>query len=163
MPCPSQTSGFNVPNYLSVALISAIMVLSPEEKVFIVDHYFRPHGVGRQNRQSLHHVKEQDQERFNIAEPNNTAMSAVAEKFRLSVTEYLIGMVPQHFGRIPVPLRSRRDDYNDDYDDDDDVLMVAVITFMKKGEERYRICSYRSSIFLIDELTKTRYEKPEIP
>ncbi|KAJ4428793.1 hypothetical protein ANN_25786 [Periplaneta americana] len=30
----------------SVVLISAIMVLTTEEKVFVVEHYFRSHGVG---------------------------------------------------------------------------------------------------------------------
>ena len=34
-----------------------IMVLTTEEKVFIIEHYFRSYGVGRQNGPSLHHVR----------------------------------------------------------------------------------------------------------
>ena len=35
-----------------------IMVLATEEEVFIVEHYFRSYGVGRQTRQTLRHVRE---------------------------------------------------------------------------------------------------------
>ena len=34
-----------------------ITVLTTEEKVFIVEHYFRSYGVGRQNGPSLRHVR----------------------------------------------------------------------------------------------------------
>ncbi|KAJ4427262.1 hypothetical protein ANN_24880 [Periplaneta americana] len=50
--------------------------------MFIVKHYFRAYGVGRQIGPSLRHIKEQYQERFNNAAPNNTTMLAVVEKFR---------------------------------------------------------------------------------
>ncbi|KAJ4429973.1 hypothetical protein ANN_22177 [Periplaneta americana] len=57
---------------LSIVLISAIMVLTTEEKVFIIEHYFRSYGVERQNGPNLRHVKEQNQKQFNNVVPNNT-------------------------------------------------------------------------------------------
>ncbi|KAJ4427703.1 hypothetical protein ANN_25355 [Periplaneta americana] len=61
----NQTTNRRPPNHFfhfdgNVVLISGIMVLTTEEKVFIVEHYFRSYEVGHQNGPSLCHVKEQD-------------------------------------------------------------------------------------------------------
>ena len=47
-----------------------IMVLTTEE-VFIVEHYFRSYGVGRQNGPSLRHFREHCEEQFNKTAPSN--------------------------------------------------------------------------------------------
>ena len=38
--------------------VLTIMVLTIEEKIFVVEHYFRSYGVGRQNGPSLRHIRE---------------------------------------------------------------------------------------------------------
>ena len=58
-----------------------IMVFTTEEKVFIVDHYFRSDGAGRQNGPSLHHVSEHYEEQFNKTAPSNKTILAIVEKF----------------------------------------------------------------------------------
>ena len=49
---------------MSVGFVLTIMVLTTEDKVFIVEHYFRSYGVGRQNVPSLRHVREHYEEQF---------------------------------------------------------------------------------------------------
>ena len=49
---------------MSVGFVFTIMVLTTEEKVFIVEHYFRSYGVGRQNGPSLCHVREHYEEQY---------------------------------------------------------------------------------------------------
>ena len=49
---------------MSVGLVLTIMVLTTEEKVFIVEHYFRSYGVGYQNGPSLRHVREHYEEQL---------------------------------------------------------------------------------------------------
>ena len=58
-----------------------IMVLTTEEKVFIAKHYFQASGVGRQNRLSLHHVREHYKEQFNKTAPSNKTILAIVENF----------------------------------------------------------------------------------
>jgi hypothetical protein len=50
------------------------MGLSTEEKVFIVEYYFRSYGSGREGGPSLKKVTEQFRERFNKTAPSNTVM-----------------------------------------------------------------------------------------
>ena len=57
------------------------MVLTTEEKVFIVEHYFRSYGVERQNEPSLHHVREHYEEQFNKTAQSNKTVLAIVEKF----------------------------------------------------------------------------------
>lgn len=58
------------------------MVLSTEEKVFLVEHYFRSYGVGRNNGPCLKQVSERYQQHFCKAFPSKAVMLAVVEKFR---------------------------------------------------------------------------------
>ena len=58
-----------------------IMVLTTEEKVFIVEHYFRSYEVGRQNGPSLRNVRERYEEQFNKNAPSNETNVAIVEKF----------------------------------------------------------------------------------
>ena len=58
-----------------------IMVLTTEKKVFIVDHYFRSYGVGRQNEPSLRHLREHYEEQFNKTAPSNKTILAIVEEF----------------------------------------------------------------------------------
>ena len=58
-----------------------IMVLTTEEKVFIVKHYFRSYGVGHQNGLSLRDVREHYVEQFNKTAPSNKTILANVEKF----------------------------------------------------------------------------------
>lgn len=48
------------------------MGLSTEEKVFIVEHYFRSYGSGREGGASLKKVAEQFREEFNKTAPSNS-------------------------------------------------------------------------------------------
>ena len=57
------------------------MVLTTEEKVFIVEHYFWSYGVGRQNGLSLHHVREHYKEQFNKRAPSNKIILAIVKNF----------------------------------------------------------------------------------
>ena len=66
---------------MSVEFVLTIMVLTTEEKDFIVEHYFRSHGVGRQNGPSLRHVREHYEEQFNKTAPSNKTTLAIVEKF----------------------------------------------------------------------------------
>ena len=61
-----------------------IIVLTTEEKVFIVKHYFRSNRVGRQNGPSLHHVREYYEVQFNKMAPNNKTILAIVEKFHFA-------------------------------------------------------------------------------
>lgn len=58
------------------------MVLTTEEKVFIVEHYFRSYGNGRDNSPSLKQVAEKYGQKFNKTAPSKSVMLAVVEKFR---------------------------------------------------------------------------------
>ncbi|KAJ4447690.1 hypothetical protein ANN_09698 [Periplaneta americana] len=62
--------------------ISTIIVLTTMENMFIVEHYFRSYGAGRQNGPNLLQVKGQYEERFNKKAQNNITMLAVVDKFR---------------------------------------------------------------------------------
>ena len=66
---------------MSVGFVLTIMVLTTEEKVFIVEHYSWSYGVGHQNGPSLHHVREHYKEQFNKAAPSNKTILAIVEKF----------------------------------------------------------------------------------
>ena len=66
---------------MSVGFVLTIMVLITEEKVFIVEHYFRSYGVGHQNGPSLCHVREHYEEQFNKMAPSNKTILANVEKF----------------------------------------------------------------------------------
>ena len=66
---------------MSVGFVLTIMVLTTEEKVFIIAHYFQLYGVGRQNGPSLHHVREHYEEQFNKTVPSNKTILAIVEKF----------------------------------------------------------------------------------
>ncbi|KAJ4440351.1 hypothetical protein ANN_08490 [Periplaneta americana] len=61
--------------------------------------------IGRQNGPSLRHVKEQYQERFNNAAPNNTTMLAVVESF---VVEKKLSYDNIHQFRSSIKLSQRR-------------------------------------------------------
>ena len=65
---------------MSIGFVLTIMVLITEEKVFIVEHYFRSYGLGRQNGPSLRHVREHYEEQFNKTAPSNRTILAVVEK-----------------------------------------------------------------------------------
>ena len=60
-----------------------IMVLTTEEKVFIIKHYFWSYGVGRQNGPSLRHVREHYEEQFNKTAPSKETNLAIIEKFTI--------------------------------------------------------------------------------
>ncbi|PNF25631.1 hypothetical protein B7P43_G03802 [Cryptotermes secundus] len=60
------------------------MGLSTEEKIFIVEYYFRSYGSGREGGPSLKKVTEQFQEKFNKTAPSNTVMLSIVTKFRRS-------------------------------------------------------------------------------
>ena len=66
---------------MSVGFVLTIMVLTTEEKVFIVEHYFRSYRVGHQNEPSLRHVREHYEEQFNKTAPSNKTILAIIEKF----------------------------------------------------------------------------------
>ena len=61
---------------MSVGFMLTIMVLTTE-KVFIVEHYFRSYGVGRQDGPSLRYYEEQ----FNKTAPSNKTILAMVKKF----------------------------------------------------------------------------------
>ena len=65
---------------MSVGFVLTIMVLTKEEKVFIVEHYFWSCRVGSQNGPSLHHVRKHYEEQFNKTAPSKTIL-AIVEKF----------------------------------------------------------------------------------
>ena len=56
---------------MSVGFVLTVMVLTTEEKVFIVERYFRSYGAGLQNGPSLRHVREHYEEQFNKTSPSN--------------------------------------------------------------------------------------------
>lgn len=58
------------------------MGLATEEKVFIVEYYFRSYGNGSQGGPSLKLVAEQYREHFNKPAPSNTVMLSIVKKFR---------------------------------------------------------------------------------
>ena len=58
-----------------------IVVLTTEDKVFIIEHYFLSYGVRRQNGQSLRHVREHYEEQFNKTAPSNKTILAIIKKF----------------------------------------------------------------------------------
>ena len=64
-----------------VGFVLTIMVLTTEEKVFIVEHYFRSFGVGSQNGPSLLHVREHFQKQINRTAPSNKTILVLVEKF----------------------------------------------------------------------------------
>ena len=66
---------------MSVGLVLTIMVLTSEEKVFIIEHYFHSYGVGHQNEPSLRHVREHYEEQFNTTAPSNKIILVIVEKF----------------------------------------------------------------------------------
>ena len=57
------------------------MVFLRTEKVFIVEHYIRSYGVGRQNGPKQRHVREHYEEQFNKTAPSNKTILAIVEKF----------------------------------------------------------------------------------
>ena len=67
---------------MSVGFVLTIMVLTTEEKVFIVEHYFWSYGVEYQNGPSLRHVREHYEEQFNNTAPSNKTILAIVEKFQ---------------------------------------------------------------------------------
>ena len=56
------------------------MVLTTQEKFFIVEHYFRSYRIGRQNGPSLRHVWEYYEVQFNKKAPSNKTILAIVEK-----------------------------------------------------------------------------------
>ncbi|KAF2903116.1 hypothetical protein ILUMI_03077 [Ignelater luminosus] len=58
------------------------MVLTTEEKVFIVKHYFRSYGNGQDNGPTLKQVSEKYRQEFNKAAPSKSVMLAIVEKSR---------------------------------------------------------------------------------
>ena len=65
----------------SVGFVLTIMVLTTEEKIFIIEHYFRSYGVGHQNGSSLRQIREHSEEQFNKTAPSNKTILAIVEKF----------------------------------------------------------------------------------
>lgn len=57
-------------------------MLSTEEKVFLVEHYFRSYGLGRQSGPSIKFVREQFSEHFNKQAPSNAIVLNIITKFR---------------------------------------------------------------------------------
>ena len=51
------------------------------EKRFIVEHYFRSFGVGRQNGPNLRYVREHYKKQFNKTAPSNKTVLPIVEKF----------------------------------------------------------------------------------
>ena len=66
---------------ISVEFVLTIMVLTTEEKVFIVEHYLRSYGVRRQNGPSLRHVREHYGDQFNKTAPSIKTILVIFEKF----------------------------------------------------------------------------------
>ena len=66
---------------MSVGFVLTIMILTTEEKVFIVEHYFQSYGVGHQNGPSLRHVREHYVEQFNKTAPSIKTILAIVENF----------------------------------------------------------------------------------
>ena len=66
---------------MSVGFVLTTMVLTTDEKVFIVEHYFRTYGVGRQNGPNLCHIREHYEEQFNKTPLSNKTILAIVEKF----------------------------------------------------------------------------------
>ena len=66
---------------MCVGFVLTIMVLTTQEKVFIVEHYFWSYGVGRLNGPSLCHVREHYEEQCNKTAPSNKTILAIVEKF----------------------------------------------------------------------------------
>ncbi|KAI4463479.1 helix-turn-helix domain [Holotrichia oblita] len=58
------------------------MVLTTAEKVFLVEHYFRSYGNGRNDGPSLQQVVVRYQQQFNKAAPSKSVILAVVKKFR---------------------------------------------------------------------------------
>ena len=68
---------------MSVGFVLIIMVLTTEEKVFIIDHYFWSYIVGCQNGPSLRHIREHYEEQFNKMAPSNKTILGIVEKFHI--------------------------------------------------------------------------------
>ena len=66
------------------------MGLTTDEKEFIVEHYFRPYGNGKQSGPSLKLVTEQYREQFHKEAPTNAVMLSIVEKFRLFMKLFAI-------------------------------------------------------------------------
>ena len=66
---------------MSVGFVLTITVLTTEETVFIVEHYFQSYGVERQNGPSPRHVREHYEEQFNRTAASNRTILANVEKF----------------------------------------------------------------------------------
>ena len=64
-----------------LGFVLTITFLTTEEKVFIVEHYFRSYEVGRQNGPRLRHVRELYEEQFYKTAPSNKTILAIVEKF----------------------------------------------------------------------------------
>ena len=58
--------------------MSVNMVLTTEEKVLIVENYFRSYGVGSQNGPSLRHVREHYEKQFNKTAPSNKTILGIS-------------------------------------------------------------------------------------
>ena len=78
-----------------------IMVLTTEEKVFIVEHYFRSYGVGRQNGPSLRQIREHYEEQSNKTAPSNKTILAIVKEFHCtgSVLSQRKGTTGRHHKR----------------------------------------------------------------
>ena len=62
--------------------IILMMLLSAQEKSFIVETYFRSYGVGRNDGPSLKFVSTRFEERFNKRFPTKRSISLLVIKFR---------------------------------------------------------------------------------
>ena len=71
---------------MSVGFVLRITILTTEKMVFIVEHYFRSYGVGRQNGPSLRYVREHYEEQINKTAPSNKTILAIIEKFHRTVS-----------------------------------------------------------------------------
>ena len=65
---------------MSIGFVLTSMVLTTEEKVFILEHYFRSYGVRRQNGLNLNHVIEHYEEQFNKTASSNKTILPIVEK-----------------------------------------------------------------------------------
>lgn len=81
------------------------MVLTVAEKVFIVEHYFRSYGKGRDNGPSLKEVADAFLPKFMKQAPSNAVMLAVVDKFRR--TGSVLCQRKGHVGR-PVTVTTDR-------------------------------------------------------
>ena len=66
---------------MSIGFVLTIMVLTAEEKVSIIEHYFWSYRIGCQNGPKLRHVREHYKEQFNRTAPSIKTILAIVEKF----------------------------------------------------------------------------------